>query len=173
MTRTDTRGPYFGKYPAKVVSNTDPQGMGRLRVDCPDVLGSGELSWAMPSVPYAGPGVGLFLIPPTDADVWVEFLGGDPDYPIWTGCFWGRAADVPASPAVAETKLLKTDGLTLTINDKQGGGGVTIEVSPPVVTASLKISLTSDGIVLDNASATTIKLTSVSVSVNNGALEVT
>lgn len=175
MTPDGTQGgagrSYYGKYRGKVAANIDPLSMGRLQVDCPVVLGSGRLSWAMPSVPFAGPGVGLFLIPPTGADVWVEFEGGDPDFPIWTGCFWGKASDVPARPAVAQTKLLKTDGLTLTVNDLPGGGGVTLEVSPPVVTAPLKISLTSSGIELSNAAAS-IKLSTVSVSVNDGALEV-
>ena len=27
--------------------------------------------------------------------VWVEFEQGDPDYPIWVGCFWGTAAEMP------------------------------------------------------------------------------
>ena len=29
------------------------------------------------------------------AGVWVEFEQGDPDYPIWVGCYWGTAAEVP------------------------------------------------------------------------------
>ena len=37
----------------------------------------------------AGNGVGFFAIPPKGANVWVEFEGGDPDQPIWSGCFWG------------------------------------------------------------------------------------
>ena len=28
--------------------------------------------------------------------MWIEFEQGDPDYPIWTGGFWGTAAEVPA-----------------------------------------------------------------------------
>jgi Type VI secretion system/phage-baseplate injector OB domain len=164
-------GPHYGKYRGKVATNLDPLSLGRVQVGCPAVLGDGRLSWAMPSLPYAGPGVGLFLIPPVGADVWVEFEGGDPDYPIWAGCFWASPGDVPAQPAIAQTKLLKTDGLTLTVNDIPGAGGVTVEVSPPVVTTPLKISLTSSGIELSNGAAS-VKLSAVSVSVNNGALEV-
>jgi len=43
-------------------------------------------------------GVGLFFLPPKGANVWVEFEGGDPDYPIWSGCFWSDG-EVPAQPA--------------------------------------------------------------------------
>ena len=38
----------------------------------------------------AGSGVGLFTVPPVGANVWVEFEGGDIDYPILAGCFWGQ-----------------------------------------------------------------------------------
>ncbi len=28
--------------------------------------------------------------------VWIEFEQGDIDYPIWSGVYWGSAAEVPA-----------------------------------------------------------------------------
>lgn len=80
---------YYGKYRGKVENNIDPMQLGRIQVSAPAVLGDGTLSWAMPCTPYAGSGVGFFAIPPVGANVWVEFEGGDPDYPIWAGCFWG------------------------------------------------------------------------------------
>ncbi len=76
---------------------------GRIQVSAPAVLGGTHARWAMPCVPYAGPGVGLFAIPPVGANVWVEFEGGDLDYPIWTGCFWG-IGEVPAVPAVPQVE---------------------------------------------------------------------
>jgi len=161
---------YYGKYRGKVANNLDPMMQGRIQVTCPAVLGDGQLSWAMPSSPYAGPGVGFFAIPPTGANVWVEFEAGDPDYPIWTGCFWD-AGQAPASPAVPQMKVLKTDGVTLTISDLPGAGGLTIEVTPPAVATPLKIAFTSSGIELSNGAAS-IKLSPASVSLNNGALEV-
>ncbi len=59
-------------------------------------------------MPYAGDGVGLFAVPPVGANVWVEFEGGDPDYPILAGCFWGRAR-LPA-PGCRPPRCWKTDG---------------------------------------------------------------
>src|SRR6185295_16483516 len=93
--------PFYGKFRGKVTENRDPLMLGRLRVKAPDVYGEEESGWALPASPYAGNGVGLFLIPPTDASVWVEFEHGDPHYPIWAGCFWATG-EVPASPGVAE-----------------------------------------------------------------------
>jgi uncharacterized protein involved in type VI secretion and phage assembly len=164
-------GHHHGKYRGRVVSNDDPLGLGRVQISCPALLGSGRQSWALPSLPYAGPAVGLFLVPPVDADIWVEFEGGDLDRPIWTGCFWSSSDDVPADPAVASTKLLKTDGLTLTVDDSSGSGGVTLEVASPAVSQTVTITLSSSGIELSTGSSN-VKITSSSVSVNDGALEV-
>jgi hypothetical protein len=162
--------PHYGKYRGKVENNIDPMQIGRVQISVPLVLGSGRMSWAMPSVPYAGPGVGFFAIPPNDANVWVEFEGGDPDYPIWSGCFWG-VGEVPVLPALPQMKVFKTDGITLTLSDLPGAGGFTLEVGPPVVPTPLKLVCNAGGIELSN-SAASVKLTPVSVSVNNGALEV-
>jgi hypothetical protein len=157
---------FYGKYRGKVASNLDPNQQGRLQVSCAAVLGEGKNSWAMPCVPYAGKGVGWFALPPKGANVWVEFEGGDPDYPIWSGCFWDKG-EVPAKPAKAEMKVIKTDGVTLTINDTKGSAGFTLEIkSPP-----LKMVFDSKGIELKNGKSS-VKLTTASVSINNGALEV-
>jgi len=161
---------YFGKYRGKVENNIDPMLLGRVQVSAPAVLGEGKLSWAMPCLPYAGSGVGLFVVPPVGANVWVEFEGGDTDYPIWSGCFWG-VGEVPATPAIPTMKVLKTDGITLTMSDLPGAGGFTLEVNPPVVATPLKLAFTSAGIEMTNGAAS-VKLTPASVSVNNGALEV-
>ena len=78
---------HYGKYRGQVASNADPANRGRLQVSVPALLGD-QLVWAMPCAPYAGNGVGLFALPPVGTGVWVEFEGGDLDYPIWSGCFW-------------------------------------------------------------------------------------
>jgi hypothetical protein len=161
---------YFGKYRGKVTSNVDPTMLGRLQVTCPAVLGIGRMSWAMPCVSFAGPAVGAFVLPPVGANVWVEFEGGDPDYPIWAGCFWGKG-EVPATPAVPGTSVFRTSSVTLTVDDKPGAGGVTLLVGPPAVPTPLKLALTAAGIELSNPTAS-VKLTGLSVNVNNGALEV-
>ena len=161
---------YFGPYRGTVENNIDPMLLGRMQVSVPAVLGEGKLSWAMPCLPYAGSGVGLFVIPPVGANVWVEFEGGDTDYPIWSGCFWG-VGEVPATPAIPTMKVLKTDGITVTMSDLPGAGGFTLEVNPPVVATPLKLAFTSAGIEMTNGAAS-VKLTPASVSVNNGALEV-
>ena len=157
---------FYGKYRGVVTDNQDPSGLGRVRVKVQDVLGDRESGWAMPSVPYAGKGVGLFLIPPKNASVWIEFEHGDPDYPIWTGCFWSLG-EVPATPAMAETKMLKTDAGTITMNDLPGAGGITIETK-----SGMKIVINASGIEINDGQGGSIKLAGPQISLNNGALEV-
>ena len=157
---------FYGKFRGIVTDNDDPNGLGRIRVKVRDVLGDEESGWALPALPYAGDGVGLYLIPPTDAFVWVEFEHGDPDYPIWTGCFWGEHDTVPASPAGPDMKVLKTDICTITINDSDSDSSVTIETDD-----GLKIVMDTDGIELSNGEQK-ITISTSSVSINDDALEV-
>lgn len=160
---------FFGKYRGRVVANDDPLGRGRVKVSVPALLGSDDFGWAEACVPYAGDGVGLFTIPPVGANVWVEFEAGDPDRPILAGCFWADGqAPGTGKPA---TKVLKTDGITLTLEDGSDGG-LTIEVGSPAVSTSMKIACTADGIELSIGSSKVL-LSSSSVSINDGALEVT
>jgi uncharacterized protein involved in type VI secretion and phage assembly len=160
-----SNGPFYGKYRGVVSDNSDPNNLGRIRARVADVYGEEESGWAMPSVPYAGNSVGLFLIPPTNASVWFEFEHGNPDYPIWTGCFWAEN-EVPVSPASADKKVLKTGAGTITLDDTQGSNSITIET-----TNSLKIKMDQQGIEISNGSQK-IMISSSSVSVDDGALEV-
>jgi uncharacterized protein involved in type VI secretion and phage assembly len=156
---------FYGKYRGKVTDNNDPLMMGRVRAKVPAVFGEEETGWALPSAPYGGSGVGFFFVSPTDANVWIEFEGGNTDYPIWTGCFW-NPGDTPTVPGLASTKIIKTDTATIKLDDLPGTGGITIETA-----TGLKIIMNVSGIELSNGAAS-VKLTPASVSVNNGALEI-
>lgn len=114
---------YIGKYRGIVADNADPDQLGRIKATVPAV--SPEiLGWALPCLPYAGPGVGFFAIPPIGASVWVEFEAGDPALPIWTGCFWAEPAHVPATakeaPGMPTMKGFITEFGKSTIDDRAG-----------------------------------------------------
>jgi hypothetical protein len=158
---------YVGKYRGKVENNIDPQLMGRIQVSCPAALGNGKMSWAMPSAPYAGPGVGFFAIPPKGAHVWVEFEGGNTDFPIWSGCFWALG-DLSPDTAIPQKKMLKTDTTTLTLSDLPGPlGGITIEMQ-----GGKKITINMLAIEITDGTWS-IKLAPEGVSINGSALVVT
>lgn len=151
---------FFGKYRGKVTSNLDPLQLGRVQVSVPAIFGSERLSWAMPCTPYAGKGVGWFAVPPLNANVWVEFEGGDPDYPIWTGCFWEKFEN-PAQPlALPTTKMLKTEGFKILINDAQGIGKLSIESLPEGIGGlPLKVELdATQGVEINTSNIATVKV---------------
>jgi len=164
---------YFGKYRGTVINNIDPMQIGRLQVMVPDVMGVGISSWAMPCVPLAGPQMGAYFVPLIGAGVWVEFEGGDPDYPIWTGGFWGSAAEVPAlalaglpaSPSI----VLQTSGQnSVVVSDLPGTGGIMLKA-----TTGAMILINETGITISNGQGATIMLTGPTVTINQGALVVT
>jgi uncharacterized protein involved in type VI secretion and phage assembly len=160
---------FFGKYRGKVTNNNDPMRLGRVQVSCPAVLGCSRMSWAMPCSPVAGANSGLFTVPPVGANVWVEFEGGEPDYPIWSGCFWDKK-QVPPQPAAAEMTVIKTKSVSLTFNDLPGAEGVTLRFMPKGATP-LTLVLDRTGIELRNGKSS-VKLTQASVKINDGSLEV-
>jgi uncharacterized protein involved in type VI secretion and phage assembly len=167
---------YFGKYRGTVTDNDDPTSRGRLKVRVPAVLGDLE-AWAMPCVPYAGAGVGFYCLPEPDANVWVEFEGGDPSYPVWTGCFWADG-ELP-DQSNAAIKIWKTESLTVRIDDDadelviEASSGSKLTIAGDVVSESGGATHTvgSAGVVSDGGGSKT-EVTTVSFSVNSGALEV-
>jgi len=157
---------FYGKYRGVVTDNQDPNGLGRIRVKVQDVFGEKESGWALPCLAYAGDGVGLYLIPPVSAFVWIEFEHGDPEYPVWTGCFWLSKDNVPKSATGPDFKILKTDMGTITLDDSPGSGGITIET-----TDGMKITMDSQSIKITNGEAS-VELSGIKVSINEDALEV-
>ena len=103
MTEQDTRR-YYGKYRGVVLNNIDPMQKGRVQVQVPDVLGLSISSWALPCFPFTGRQMGMWALPQVGAGVWVEFEQGNPDYPIWTGGWFGDASEVPAMALLAPTR---------------------------------------------------------------------
>jgi uncharacterized protein involved in type VI secretion and phage assembly len=95
---------HWGKYRGVVVDNQDVPPSGRLLVSVPGIV---ITNWAEPCVPIAGPLSGMFVRPEIGANVWVEFERGDPDKPIWVGCWWGEgqipvmAEEYNVEPAIA------------------------------------------------------------------------
>ena len=86
---------------------------GRIKVQFHwDRLGSKDQNsscWIRVATNWAGPGFGAISIPRIGHEVVVDFLNGDPDYPIVTGCVY-NAANMPpwALPANATQSGIKT-----------------------------------------------------------------
>jgi hypothetical protein len=74
---------YYGIYRGIVKDISDKQKQRRIKVTVPQLTGDAVLNWAWPleasnihtEVPVIGQGV------------WISFIGGDPEYPVWFGAF--------------------------------------------------------------------------------------
>jgi hypothetical protein len=171
--------PYLGKYRGTVLNNIDPELRGRLMCIVPDVYGLVPSTWCEACTPLAGPTgppMGIHVVPPIGAGVWVEFEQGDPDYPVWVGCRWGSSADLPALAKaglpVSPSIVLQTAGQNLiVISDLPGpAGGIMIQSGASVISINQTgISITAPKI---DISAATINLTGIT-DINQGALKVT
>ena len=157
------RGRYFGKYRGLVRDVDDPENMGRIIAQVPEVYGEADSPWALPSVPFAGPNQGLVVLPEVENCVWIEFEGGDPCRPIWTGCWWA-SGEMPAS-AGTQTRVLVTSGGHQVILDDEASkvqllhsGGAEITLSDSEI--KLKIG------------STQLVLSANGVNINNGAFQV-
>ena len=125
-------------------------------------------------MPLTGKQCGAWFVPQIGAGVWVEFEKGDPDYPIWSGCWWGSAAEPPvlalAGLPVSPSIVLQTAGQnTIMISDVPGpAGGILIKT----LTGAL-ISINDVGITLSNGKGATLVMAGPTVTINAGALTVT
>ena len=173
---------YYGKYRGMVIDNLDPMQIGRIMAQIPDVLGETPSSWAMPCVPAAGTQAGCFIVPPIGSQVWMEFEQGDPDYPIWTGGFWGLVADIPLlatapppviPPGLGQNIVLQTTGQnTLALSDAAptpATGGIVLKApgGPMLVVNDTGIYLTA------GPGLASIWLTGPTVAINETALTIT
>ena len=179
---------FFGKYRGLVLNNIDPMQLNRLQVQVPDVAGLLPVTWAMPCVPVAGLQNGMVALPMIGSGVWIEFEQGDPDYPIWVGCFWGSAAEVPvlsrATPPGVQAMTLQTplqNGLT--ISDLPGPTaalGVPDKAYKPGPTGGIMLKsaagatliVNDTGIYIQNGKGASIVMTGPTVTVNAGALTI-
>jgi len=164
---------FYGIYRATVINNIDPMQIGRIQVICPDVSNIIPTSWAMPCVPIAGKQMGTFVVPQIGAGVWMQFEQGDPDYPVWTGGFWGIAAEVPALalagvPGDPNIVLQSTLQNSIVISDLPGPtGGIMLKS-----TTGATIIVNDTGIYIQNGKGASLVMVGPTVTINNGALVV-
>jgi len=171
------RNRVFGKYRGTVVSVDDPLERGRIQAQVPAVLGDVALPWAMPCVPYAGPGHGLVLLPEVGDGVWMEFEGGNVDAPIWSGGWWGDG-DLP-EPGAPRVRVLRTSAGHRIVLDEDGDeirlehpGGAELVFESGTVRIQLgtqRIEISQSEINLNNGM---VKVTAAGASLVNDALKI-
>jgi len=179
---------FYGKYRGTVVQNVDPMFRGRIMCEVPDVLGLVPSTWCEACAPLAGPTgppMGVYLVPPIGAGVWVEFEQGDPGKPIWSGCRWGLPSDVPlaaiagnpADPSIVIQSLLQQ---AIVVSDMPPSPPPPVMPPTPTTggvilrsTTGASIVVNDAGVFISNGKGATVELLGPSVMINKVALVVT
>jgi uncharacterized protein involved in type VI secretion and phage assembly len=165
---------FFGIYRGTVLANLDPMQMGRINATVPDVSSITPTTWITPAAPLAGKQMGVYMVPQIGSGVWVQFEAGDPDKPVYTGGWWGSAAEVPVlalagPPADPNIVIQTTLQNAIVISDLPGPtGGIMLKS-----TTGATIIVNDTGIYIQNGKGASIIMTGPTVTVNAGALVVT
>ena len=151
---------YYGVYGALVDANDAGEGV--LSVTIPAVFPAGEVVQARPCLPY-----GVLFLPEKNDKVWVEFEGGEPTLPVWTGVQYGPgdwAAEAAKNPPTI--RAIKTAaGHLLTFDDTGGSEAIVITDGA----SQHAVRLDSNGITIEHGQAGhTITLASDKISVTHG-----
>ena len=105
-------GGYFGPYRGIVTNTSDPAGQNRIKATLPQLFGntSTEIDWALPMISPPG----LSSLPTPGQGVWIQFEGGDINYPVWTGMWQAEPSVAPyevagaGASAVAQSEAYTT-----------------------------------------------------------------
>lgn len=117
---------WYGKYPGVVVANApkkegDPFD-GEILVRVSGIRDEERRPIEVWAKPCFHPG--FFFIPEPDDHVWVEFIAGDIDFPVWTGVWYPQGKSPQTADGeepAAEHKVLRTvSGHVMTLDDEVG-----------------------------------------------------
>lgn len=121
-----------------VTDNNDPQKLGRVKVKFPWLAGDVDSDWVRVVSVGGGKERGIAFLPEVNDEVLLGFELGDFNHPYVLGGLW-NGQDKPAAPAsgsypvgsgkVQERVIRSRAGHTITLDDSDGGGGITIQDS--------------------------------------------
>jgi uncharacterized protein involved in type VI secretion and phage assembly len=119
-----------------VTDNQDPDGLGRVKVMYPSFSGEHASDWVRLVVPGGGSQRGIEFVPEVNDEVLVGFELGDVHYPYVLGGLWNgqdappTKSDQIVSSGKVQKRIIKSrTGHVVTLDDSDGGGGITIEDS--------------------------------------------
>ena len=147
---------YYGLYQGIVTNIQDTEKRGRIKVKCPDVLGGEvESAWCDPLVPVAYDNGGDFCLPTKDEAVWLLFISGDPNRPVWLGGWWQKEKTPLGSnySDIDKIRIINYADCTITMKN----GTIDINVGEGVCDLKIehnKVTVKGDLVVEGNMSVT-------------------
>jgi uncharacterized protein involved in type VI secretion and phage assembly len=167
----------FGVVIGIVTNNSDPDGMGRVKVRFPWLNDGTESFWARLAAPMAGNGRGVCFLPELEDEVLVMFDRGDVSVPYVIGALWNGKDRPPVDNADGKNNLrvIKSrSGHVIKLNDEDGKETVEIidasgRNSIVIDTANDTITVTSGKDIVLAAPDGTIKLKAAKVDIESSA----
>ena len=184
---SDNRSAFFGKYPGIVVDNQPPEGASKFQGDIKvkvsfilDETASPIELWAKPCFHP-----GFFFIPEVGDNVWVEFVAGNIDFPVWSGVWYPQGKTPQTSDGqapVTENKVIRTpSGHVLELDDKgekvvlldKNNNKVTLDASGIVITDTNQnqITLDTSGVKIADKSGNEAVMDATGVTVKSQAIK--
>lgn len=159
---------YYGIYQGIVTSHKDPENRGRIKVLCPSVLGGKtESAWCDPCIPIAYDKGGDFCIPVKDEAVWLMFIGGDANRPVWLGGWWQKDMTPLGTnySDIDKMRIINYADCTITmrngkININVGAGDYDLNIENGKVSVKGNLEVSGNVTVTGNVSASNVKATS-------------
>lgn len=109
-----------GVYMGLVTNLNDPEKRGRVKCIIPDVLGiDNESAWCEPCVNVAYDNYGDFCLPKLKETVWIVFVSGDPNRPVYLGGWW-KNSKTPFGDNYSpnsKTRIISYEGASITMTE--------------------------------------------------------
>jgi hypothetical protein len=153
---------YFGIYAGVVTANGGGEGV--LEVQVPALFPGGEKVVARPALAY-----GVLFLPENGSKVWVQFEGGEPTLPVWTGVHQ-RDKEWDTTPAPPAARVLRSlSDQRVVLDDTSGSEGIAILHGGK----AHAIRLTDTGVTVEHDAGHALTLESSAVTITVGQATVT
>lgn len=98
---------YYGVYKGIVTNVSDPEYLGRIRAQVPQIFGRQESDWAWPVQPNVADVAVLEVGDP----VWISFESGEATRPLWLGTWQKAGSTMPPLTSLTAYQLRSEKGL--------------------------------------------------------------
>lgn len=132
----------YGLYAGEVVSLKDPEHRGRIKVKIAELLGTVTSAWCEPCVPCCFENGGDFCLPELKDYVWVTFVNGDIERPVYLGGWWTKDSS-PLGKTYenkSDLRIISFGNMSITMN--ADNDTITLKTSNEDNTCELKIAPT-------------------------------
>ena len=129
-----------GLYAGEVVSLKDPEHRGRIKVKIAELLGESTSNWCEPCVPCCFENGGDFCLPELKDYVWVAFMNGELETPVYLGGWWTKNS-TPLGEEYnnkSDLRIISFGNMQITMN--ADNDSITIQTSDGENTCNLKIT---------------------------------